>query len=112
MQLVEALVHLQLLPEGALRLTRQIRESVQPPLLIWHWLEYCGQFGSTAVMPYSLWLPKKDVCMGFWRTPELSTLSSFLLRRSETERERERAKLREFPYYAKLSSTYVVQSVQ
>lgn len=33
-QLVEALVHLQLLPEGALRLTRQMRESVQPPLLI------------------------------------------------------------------------------
>lgn len=76
---VEALVHLQLFPDGACRLTRQSRESVHPPLLIWQGLWYCGQCCSTTVMPYILWLPKKGGWMGVCRAPKLSTISTFFL---------------------------------
>ena len=39
----ERAVHLQLLPDGALRLTKHKRPSEQPPLLIWQGLFICGQ---------------------------------------------------------------------
>lgn len=72
-------VHLQLLPDGAFRFTRQRRESVQPPFLIKQGLSICGQLSSTAVIAYILWLPKNGTCKLFCLSPSPSTLSNFLL---------------------------------
>lgn len=85
LQVFDWVVHLQLLPDGALLFTKQIRASMQPPLFIWQGLFSCGQLSSMAVMPYILWLPKKGVWMPFWRLPKVSTLSNFLLQERDCE---------------------------